>query len=485
MRFAWFVVAIFAGRFFATAVYFPPIDGDLSWQRWLGERIATTASLPDRLGQETFTAVGAPWVPQEWLFSILAYRTGVHGWFWLALACAACATLALALCGWRAQRLGASPAGVAVAVSATGIALLASFGVRAQVVAWPLLAAFVLLLEIDGSVSYFAIAVAVLWSNVHASVMLAPVLAGIFFAGTLVNQGWNANARRYAFISAGCALATLANPLGWKLPLYAVSLLSSPFKSMIVEWKSTDLGDQAFAYGAFPLVLCLLAFGVHGAHRWRDRLLLGTVAWLMFSAARNISVFALVASPIVAVALTAAFADSRTGHLAPRVVAVPRALRIAESFAALAISVFIGGMLARAEASGAVPDTQPHRALAAIEALPGRSNVFCANFTWCSFLLGSPRVRVFLDGRADPYPSGVWDDYSAIIRVVPAWQATLARRCVDVVLLERTSALEQAISLSGEWRSSYSDGTFRAWVRSNVTSLPKDCRRLPRASTLR
>ncbi len=467
----------------ATALYFPPIDGDLSWQRWLGERIVTTASLPDRLGQETFTASGAQWVPQEWLFSIFAYRTGVDGWFALAVTCAGCATLALTLCGWRARRFGASPIGVAVAVSATGIALLASFGVRAQVVAWPLLAAFVLLLEIDGPVSYFAVAVAVLWSNVHASVMLAPVLAGIFFAGSLVDRGWNANARRYAFISVGCAFATFANPLGWKLPLYALTLFSSPFKSMIVEWKTTDLGDQAFAYGAFPLVLCLLVLGVHGAHRWRDRLLLGTVAWLMFSAARNISVFALVASPIVAVAISA-LAVSRTGRSAPRVV-LPRALRIAESCAALLLAVFIGGMLVRAEASGAVPDTQPHRALAAIEALPGRSNVFCADFTWCSFLLGAPRARVFLDGRADPYPRDVWDDYSAIIRVRPEWQATLARRCVDVVLLERSSALEQAISLSGAWRSSYSDATFRAWVRSSVTSLPKDCRKLPRASTPR
>lgn len=484
MRFARFVVAIFAGRFFATAVYFPPIDGDLSWQRWLGERIATTTSLPDRLGPETFTAVGAPWVPQEWLFSILAYRSDVHGWFWLALACAACATLALALCGWRAQRLGASPAGVAVAVGAAGIALLASFGVRAQVVAWPLLAAFVLLLEIDGPLSYCAIAVAALWSNVHASVMLAPVLAAVFFAGTLVDRGWDRRARRYALISVGCACATLANPLGWKLPLYAVSLFASPIKSMIVEWKLTDLGDQPFAYGALPLIVCLLAFGLHGADRWRDRVLLATVAWLMFSAARNISVFALVASPLVAVALSSAFADSRVGSSAPRFV-VTRGLRIAESCAALGLAVFIGGMLVRAEAAGAVPDTQPHRALAAIEALPGPANVFCADFTWCSFLLGAPRARVFLDGRADPYPRGVWDDYNAVIHVRPAWQATLARRCVDVVLLERTSALEQAISLSGAWRSLYSDGTFRAWVRLKVTTLPKDCRRLPPASTLR
>jgi hypothetical protein len=44
--------------------------GDLAWQRWIGEAIIRSHRIPTALGDETFTAAGAPWVPQEWLFAV-------------------------------------------------------------------------------------------------------------------------------------------------------------------------------------------------------------------------------------------------------------------------------------------------------------------------------------------------------------------------------------------------------------------------------
>src|ERR1700680_3450494 len=66
------LIAVFAARFFVTAVAYPQLDGDISWQRWLGFEILRSGSVPHALGAETFTAAGAPWLPHEWLFSIAA-----------------------------------------------------------------------------------------------------------------------------------------------------------------------------------------------------------------------------------------------------------------------------------------------------------------------------------------------------------------------------------------------------------------------------
>ncbi len=470
MRVAWLIIAIFAGRFFATAVYFPQRDGDLGWQRWLGARIATSLSLPQTLGSETFTAAGAHWVPQEWLFSLLYYLSGPSRWSLFSGFCALCAALALAIVAWRAVRRGAHPYATALAVAFAGAALFESFGVRVQVLAWPLLAAFLLLLETDGRVAYLAVGIAALWSNVHASVVLAPVLASVVCIGNAFDGGFDSRTRRSAIIAACSALATCANPLGYKIPLYAYALFSSSFKSMIDEWHRTSLADFSFAFGALPLLVCVLAFGVHGTHRWRDRLVLAVFAWLMFSAARNVALFALAAVPFAAIALTTGFP-----YLRERLGAVTakrmKGVAIIETCAAIALAFVVGTVTLHDERANPTHDqSQLRLALAAIETLPGSRNVLCADFAWCSFLLYSARDRVFIDGRADPYPQSVWDDYSTIVRVHQNWQRTLLQRNVDVVLVGRKTPLEQALLLAPGWRSVHVDREFRVWTRSTTAT---------------
>ena len=65
------VMVLWGGLFLVLGPLLPPGDGDLWWQRWLGDLILRTHHLPSALGPETFTSAGVPWVPQEWLLSIV------------------------------------------------------------------------------------------------------------------------------------------------------------------------------------------------------------------------------------------------------------------------------------------------------------------------------------------------------------------------------------------------------------------------------
>jgi len=76
LKYAWLVIGIVAARFLTTAIAYPQLDGDLAWQRRLGETILRTHAIPRALGDETFTAAGAPWLPQEWAFSVLGALAG-------------------------------------------------------------------------------------------------------------------------------------------------------------------------------------------------------------------------------------------------------------------------------------------------------------------------------------------------------------------------------------------------------------------------
>jgi hypothetical protein len=465
MKYAYLVIAIFAARFFATAIAFPQADGDLAWQRWLGAAILRTGAIPRTLGAETFSAPGAGWIPQEWLFSIGAAAATGRLWPLFAGTIALCATVALYLSAVRAERRGASPLAIALGTGFAAIAILESFGVRAQVAAWPFVVGFLALLEIDGPWAYAAIPVAALWSNVHASAMLSVPLAAIWAAGSFFDEGFSPRVRRSATIALASLGAVCLNPFGIGLPRYAIELVSSPFKNMISEWKRTDIGDPSFGFGSMPLLLCAAAFGVRGSGRWRDRLLLIALAVLMFSAARNVAIFALAIMPVAAAALTrevrffarperpAPGSETRIDRIAARLI---------PAFSlALALGVTVG--LLRSEKRS--EDTQPSRALAALTSLPGPHRVFCADFAWCSFIVERHSGSVFLDGRADPYPIAVWNDFSTVVRLRPGWKTRLDARRVDTVLVADDAPLEQGLSLSPEWKVAYHDAKFELWQR--------------------
>jgi hypothetical protein len=481
MKYAWIILGVFAARFFTTAITFPPGDGDLGWQRWLGATIRATHTIPRRLGNETFTAPGAPWVPQEWAFS-LAASLARHGPAWIAFSgfAAFCAIAALAIAGTHAERRGASPTAIAVCVTLGGLACFESFGVRVQVVAWPLIAIFVLLLDVDGPWAYAAIGVAALWSNVHASAMLAPVLAAAAAVGAWLDaRAFAPEVRRLAIIALASAVAICCNPFGWDLPGYAIMLFTSPIKTMINEWKVTDLGQYAFVYGSLPLLLGALVFvPLDPRRRFRDVLLLAALAVLVLGAARNIAVFGIVASAIVAPAMTRgvrAFAASAEvpSERERRIAAVAMPL-----LGALVAVVVVIGLLRNPERAD---DTVAVGAIAHVATLPGERRLFCLDFAWCSLAVGAPHVRVFLDGRADPYPWPVWKEARKLAYLEPDWREPLDRYDVNTIVVTKDSPLDQALLLVRGWRAEWSDKRYRVWVRApsarDVSRLERPGRR--------
>jgi hypothetical protein len=476
MRYAWLVIAILGARFFSTALTYPSGDGDLAWQRWLGAIILRTHALPSALGAETFTAAGAPWVPQEWLFSIAADlgRTGL-GWTLFAGSAGAAAVVALSLAAAHAARRGASQRAILLCLALAGIAFFESYGVRAQVLAWPMVAGFLWLLDLDGPWAYAALAVAAAWANLHASAMLAPVLAGLAASGSFLDErGPGPRTRRLALIAAGSLLAICCTPLGWELPKYAIGLFNNPIKSYINEWKVTDIDDSSFAFGVLPLLMVAMLCSVRAAgRRWRDVVVLGALAFLVLSAARNVAVFAIVALPIVAPALSRRVAFFTA---APKRAPTPldRFMSAALPIGAFAMAAVVAALLVRS----APPATGLANApLEALVATPGEHRLYCADFAWCSLVLATPNVRVFLDGRADPYPASVWRDSVAILRVQPDWLAVLARRGVDAIVVSRGTPLDQALALAPPWHVAYVDATYRLWLRGRQTALVAGGRR--------
>ncbi|MDQ2966269.1 MAG: hypothetical protein M3R57_10520, partial [Chloroflexota bacterium] len=192
----------------------------------------------------TFTAYGEPWLNQQWGAQVaLAAVYRVAGWAGLAIL--------------RAAFVGAL----------AGLVYLAcrSHGVNRRVAAWLTLAAFILSSVALGlrpqlfGLVFFALTllllaerrerprllwlvplVVVAWANAHGSFFLGPVLVGLAWLED-VHDG-SGGASRTFLVGLVAAVATLVNPFGPGVWLYATGLTTNPLVTeRITEWQPTTL----------------------------------------------------------------------------------------------------------------------------------------------------------------------------------------------------------------------------------------------------
>ena len=460
---AWAIVAIFVARFAVSAWFDPGHDGDIPWQLWLGQQILKTGHIPLALGPEAFTAAGAPWTPQEWALSVLvALTVNTPRFPLLVLLTTLSAALTIAATLWASRRLGASTLATALAVFCVAFSMLQSYGIRAQVFAWCALAIVMLALRARSDRAQWWIVPAVaVWANVHASAMLAPALVGIWTAGVALDErAWNARVRHYVLLTAACAAAVFMTPLGYHLPLYAISLMQSPIRTAINEWQPTYLSATSFGFGALPLIVATCLLGVDRKRRWSEIFTFAAVTFLAFSALRNVPVAAIVLGPAVAQRLT----EYLPQRLRINVLFSERpiaALLYAGTCVAMVLTVvFLASSREVAKAD------LPVEAIAALQALPGTHNLYCEDFAWCSIALAYPNIREFIDGRCDPFPLPVWKDYEAVYAAKGKWREILDRRNVDAIVVDKRHALARALPAWHSWHIAYRDGTYRLFVRN-------------------
>jgi hypothetical protein len=453
------VVAAFTGR----TLHGPYGDGDLFWQKHLGEYVVAHHSLPSTLDAATFTAPGAAWVPQEWLLGIAAYLTIPHGLLWVLVAIAAAAfAAALLATAWRARRFGASPVAVAIVIVLLAIDAGASFGIRAQVFAWPFFALLLLVLDSAGPAIFWAFAVVAAWSNVHASAMLAIPIVWIDAAVAWLRAPASQRLARVA-LAIVIPAATLLTPLGVALPAFALAMMRSPIRQWIDEWQPLIGPHHAFFWvGGAPMVL-LVALQLPALWRERPRDVLWSALLLILTigAVRNAALLGIAIAPLAARAIDLLLASRPWWPVDPLRDRNLRRLTIGASIFAAALV-----LVSQARSSAAPPWSPPVSTFELLSARDDAPRVFCYDFTICSVARDYPNLRVFMDGRVDAYPLAVWNDFNVVRAAKSGWQTTLDAWRVDAVIAKANSSLDDALTRQPGWIAlPQANRCCRAYVR--------------------
>lgn len=357
--------------------------------------------------------------------------------------------------GWRSLELGASIPAAIVVIVVTFLTLAYSLiGFRVQYVTWLFLALLLAALPRSRS-RWLLLPLTLLWANLHASAVLAPVLIAVYALGRGADHP--GERAQLASITVLCALATCATPLGLAVPEYAISTLgASAATAFTTEFQTPP---AVLISGAIAVALAA-AFAPRDRVGSGERLIIVVLFLMMIGSARQSALFFLGAGPFAAAAVRLrSYALVASGPLAA-------------AFGALAAGVALIVVLVAAPSIGPHLRPLPESAAAYIEQQP-HARLFCADFAWCGLVVGSPGVRVFLDGRADPFPRRVWIDNQAILGD-PDWAAILARNALNLVLVAKEGHLARELSASNAWVLGYADGNyevFRARSRAAAPSI--------------
>ena len=472
-------------------------DGDpsLHWRigNWMIEHRAVL-----RADQFSHTRFAAPLVSKEWLAEVLFAAAGnitgnLANWNGTVLL----AALLIATTMWLLHRWLVAEG--CELLLATGLLLVAASACSMHWLARPHLTTHLLTIVFAWQLRRFEhgdipvktlyatlVPLMWLWTNLHGAFFTGFVLIGLYWLAAVWEVGRDRRARRgpesdgrpggpslpttrlqhLTLLGLACLAVSFINPNTWHLHAQVIGFLRTPLLSkMTNEFRSPDFHSSSAT--GFLLLLGILAIVLLAARpkmRASELLLLGAWGYFALHSVRNLPIFALVATPILA------------GHLNPWLQSLPAAIyrryseritgldrgadgRLPVALAAVTLTLLMTVPAKPVVTTAILPDQFPVTAVTWLKANPQAVTGEMFNeYGWGGYLmLYLPERKVFVDGRNDFYGGPFIEEFEQVDNVTTNWSAVLTKYKVGWTILPRRHALNQLLALDTGWSLVYTD----------------------------
>ena len=464
---------------------------DFWWHIAVGREILQTKAIP-QVDTYSYTASCTPYPSYQvfWLMELvlyLVYRAGGAALivFFQSLVITAAYSIILITCLHQSHHWRAAAFGTAFAV----LLGLNSWNVRPQMITYLLGAIFLYLISLllRGGKRRWAFllpAMMVLWVNSHGTFPL-----GIFFTGLWLGQeGWDYfrgkrdrldNSKASGVLFAGMIfiltlLACLINPRGWGVIEYLQSLLgNSVVQNLVAEWAPPTLETlegRLFA-GALLLTAVMLAISPRRASFYQIFSFLGVASLALFTS-RGIVWFGIVMAALItehSLAFINELSKNRKSNdNNPGNPVINLMFLVVILMVAILTLPWFKDRLPMPEAkAGLISAETPIQATEYILTNRLQGNIFHA-MSFGSYLIwaAQPEYPVFVDGRIELFPRGVWEDYLTISNATGDWEGELERYSVRTLLLSRSEqpALVYAVENDSHWQLVYEDQAALVYI---------------------
>jgi len=341
-----------------------------------------------------------------------------------------------------------------------------------------------------GKKLYLLPALMIPWSNMHGGFIIGLVLQGIFLAGSIAqkveetsfSKTWENKKNFYspALVLALSILTTCINPFGYKLLFFPFKVSAPVFLSNIQEWRSVDF--QKFrVFRIFVLTLILLL--VSGKRRvpWTHNFLLVVFLNAALIFVRNISIAGMYLAPVFAAAIQST-GESLKRFLTRKPTApndpglhlslTSGPITVAVICAILLISSYLNGPLSELLKDRIkLPEKFSSNVVSFLESHNPKGKLF-NEYSMGGLIIHEfgPKIKVFIDGRADMYGETIMEDYLKIVKLDNDVDELLESYRINWVLFSESTALVRYLKVTGDWKEIYNDNRFSVLTRTNLLS---------------
>ncbi len=456
-------------------------DSDAGWHIRAGERMLATGSLP-RVDSWSLTKSGLPWFAWEWGADVVSGAAHQAGG--LAFVAGLYAVL-IASATWLWFRLQWLAGGHFLLTAALAILMLSTANIhwhaRPHVFSWVLLLLAVVMLESGVRRLALVALLSVVWTNLHASFFLLPVLLAIYAAGhairPLIWTGFDeaaewASARWMLMAALVASAASLVNPYGWQVHQHICHYLGDrELLDRVGEFQSFNF----HAEGAAQILLTVAVAGLGGIvalgqKRPAHFLICAMFVAMALRSARVLPIVALVALPLACGAITQALREGP--GLQPGIRSGLNAFlqygdnlrRLDLRFSGVGlIPLILAGtfsMLSLPAVSARAsfpPDQFPVKAAQVVATLPASARLLSSD-SFGGYLIYrfAGQRKVWFDGRSDFYGAEFMKDYLNVIEARRGALERVSELGFTHALLPVRYALLPALERAG-WKRIYSD----------------------------
>ncbi len=484
------LIAILFIAIFTMAVRVPA-DTDTWWHLRSGQYIVENHTIPTA-DPFSHTKAGQLWIDHGWLAQIFWYGLyAVGGWAALALTLAVLVTVAF---WFMWQQIEANVFVGAFSMVLGAIVSSVVWAARPQMITFLLTAVVAYLLHRfkrhHGRLLPWLPLVMLLWANIHGGFAIGFMLMLAYVMGEVVNNitahkddpvvGWS-RLRHLLVVMVISLAVVVVNPHTWRMWLYPFQTVGiSALRDFIQEWQSPNFHLPYVQSFALMLLLVIAALARAGRRAdWTDLALVAMwTGWALF-AARNIAIFGLITTPILARYADLAWAGQWQTWGYQRVPfsypATPPTSQSGNSKLKTQNSklilnwVLLGLIVIAALIKIVIPLTPKANLKAEQDSLPYQAVEFLKNerlpgpmfnsYNWGGYLIFKlwPDYPVYIDGRTDLYDDTFIRRYLGVMVAKDGWQQTLNDEGINLVFVENDSILAKFLRQEPVWTEVYHD----------------------------